>query len=111
MEIKAGAQARLPKPQVQPVDLAKRLETKSEMLAQRLFERRKEMHRLIGEKTYQGSEVSIDDRREEYTTLKSSPDLLFQTIVDNAMIGASGELRINRKLLDAFEELGDARPT
>ena len=108
MEIKAGAQARLPKPQVQPVDLAKRVETKVEMLAQRLFERRKEMHRLIGEKTYQGNEVSIAERREEFNTLKSSPDLLFQTLVDNAMIGASGELRINKKLLDAFEELAGA---
>ena len=111
MEIKAGAQSRLPKPEIQPVDLAARLEKKAEMLAQSLFKKRAEMHRLIGEKTYQGSEVSIDERREEFSTLKASPDLLFQTIVDNVMIGADGELRINRKLLDAFEELGDARPT
>ena len=111
MEITAGAQARLPKPQVQPVDLAKRMETKVEMLAQRLYEKRREMHRLIGEKTYTGKEVSIKARREEFSTLKSSPDLLFQTIVDNVMIGANGELRINKKLLDAFEELADARPT
>ena len=111
MEIKAGAQSRLPKPEIQPVALAARLEKKAEMLAQRLFEKRKEMHRLIGEKTYQGSEVSLDERREEFSTLKASPDLLFQTIVDNVMIGADGELRINRKLLDAFEELVNARPT
>ena len=111
MEIKAGAQSRLPKPEVQPVDLAARLEKKAEMLARRLFEKRKEMHRIIGEKTYQGQEVPDEARREEYNTLRASPDLLFQTIVDNVMIGADGELRINRKLLDAFEELGDARPT
>ena len=111
MEITAGAQARLPKPEVQPVDLAQRMETKVEMLAQRLYEKRKEMHRLIGEKTYKGKEVSVEARREEFSTLKSSPDLLFQTIVDNTMIGANGELRVNRKLLDAFEELGNAGAT
>ena len=104
-EIRAGAQARLPKPKVQPIDLAERLEEKTELLAQRLFDKRKEMHRLIGEKTYQGKEVSIEERRDEFSTLKASPDLLFQTLVDNAMIGANGELRINKKLLDAFEEL------
>jgi len=60
MEITAGAQARLPKPEVQPVDLAQRMETKVEMLAQRLYEKRKEMHRLIGEKTYKGKEVSVE---------------------------------------------------
>ena len=105
MEIRAGAHARLPKPEVQPVDMAARLEKKTELLAQRLVEKRKEMHRLIGEKTYQGQEVPIEERRAEFNTLKASPDLLFQTLVDNAMIGADGELRINKKLLDAFEEL------
>ena len=106
MEVRAGAQARLPKPETQPVDLSARLEKKAEMLAGGLYERRKEMNRLLGEKTYQGEEVPVEERRAQYRDLKASPDLLFQTIVDNTMIGADGQLRVSKKLLDAFEELG-----
>ena len=87
-----------------PDSLNTRLLTKAKMLSDRLFERRKELSKSLGE-PIKGSQLSSTERKTQYKELISSQEMLFNSIAGAAIVGRDGKLRISTKMIDAFREL------
>ena len=77
---------------------------KAQMLSDRLFERRKELAKSLGEPV-KGSKLSLADRKTQYQEMIASRELLFNSIAGAAIVGRDGQLRISTKMIDAFREL------
>lgn len=95
----------MPEQEVQAA-LSTKLQKKAHLLAQRLLQRRKELKKLVGESPYGGDALSLKERRAQYQELRGSRELLLDALADGCTIGRNGELRINKKLLEAFMEFG-----
>ena len=100
--VKAGRQRR--EDTEKPDSLNTRLLTKAKMLSDRLFERRKELAKSLGE-PIKGSKLSSKERKTQYQELISSQEMLFNSIAGAAIVGRDGKLRISTKMIDAFREL------
>ncbi len=87
-----------------PDSLNTRLLTKAKMLSDRLFERRKELSKSLGE-PIKGSKLSSKERKIQYQELIASQEMLFNSIAGAAIVGRDGKLRISTKMIDAFREL------
>jgi hypothetical protein len=77
------------------------------MLSDRLFERRKELAKSLGEPV-KGQQLSSTERKTQYKELIASQEMLFNSIAGAAIVGRDGKLRISTKMVDAFRELSDA---
>ena len=87
-----------------PDSLNTRLQTKAKLLSDRLFERRRELGKALGE-PLKGSQLSSTERKQQYTDLISSQGMLFNALAGAAIVGRDGRLRLSTKMVDAFVEL------
>ena len=87
-----------------PDSLNTRLLTKAQMLSDRLFERRKELRKQLGE-PLKSSKLSPTERKTQYRELIASPEMLFNALAGAAIVGRAGELRLSTSMVDAFTEL------
>ncbi len=101
-----GHKSPRPSTEIQPVELSAILRKKVALLAESLFEKRHERRKLMGGAPYKGDPVSKEERKTQYQELKGSRALLLNAIADNSTVGAGGELRVSKKLLESFVELG-----
>lgn len=92
----------LPKPQ--PDSLSTKLQVKAEMLSDRLYERRGELHKRMGESLL-STELSPTERLQQYRDLVSSKEMLIKALAGAAIVGRDGRLRISTAMVDAFVEL------
>ena len=88
-----------------PDSLSSRLLAKATMLSDRLFERRKELRKSLGE-PIKGAKLPKSKRQTQYKELIASREMLFNSIAGAAIVGRTGELRISTAMVDAFVELG-----
>ena len=92
-----------------PTDsLNTRLLTKAKLLSDRLFERRKELAKSLGE-PIKGSQLSATERKTQYKELIASQEMLFNSIAGAALVGRDGNLRLSTAMVKAFIELGGTR--
>ena len=89
-----------------PDSLNTRLMAKAQLLSDRLFERRKELAKSLGEPV-KGEELSSTNRKQQYKDMLSSPEMLFNALAGAAIVGRDGKLRISTKMVEAFVELAD----
>ncbi len=87
-----------------PDSLNTRLLAKATMLSDRLFERRKELGKTLGEPV-KGQKLPQEERKTQYKELIASQEMLFNSIAGAAIVGRDGKLRISTKMIDAFKEL------
>ena len=87
-----------------PDSLDSRLMAKATMLSDRLFERRKELRKSLGQ-PIKGEKLSQAERKQQYTELIASQEMLFNSIAGAAIVGRDGKLRISTRMIDAFREL------
>jgi len=92
-------------PEHEPDSLNTRLQIKAQLLSDRLFERRKELGKTLGE-PLESSQLSPTERKQQYIDLISSRELLFNSLAGAAIVGRDGKLRISTAMVDAFIELG-----
>jgi hypothetical protein len=92
-------------PEQEPDSLNTRLQTKAKLLSDRLFERRKELGKTLGE-PLKGNQLSPTERKQQYLDMISSKELLFNSLAGAAIVGRDGRLRISTAMVDAFVELG-----
>ena len=83
-----------------------RLMAKAKLLSDRLFERRRELGKSLGEPV-KSDTVSQSERKAQYKELIASQELLFNSIAGAAIVGRDGRLRLSTKMVDAFVELSD----
>ena len=91
-------------PEPQPDSLNTRLQAKAKMLSDSLFERRKSLHKTMGEPLKSG-ELSPTERKAQYKELVASREMLIKALAGAAIVGRDGRLRISTAMLDAFKEL------
>ena len=87
-----------------PDSLNPRLQTKAKLLSDRLFDRRKELGKALGE-PLKGGQLSSSMKKQRYTDLISSQGMLFNALAGAAIVGRTGELRLSTKMVEAFVEL------
>ena len=97
-------EAKAPPPQT----LNERLAAKVTLLTERLYERRKALLENTRD-SFQSTEVSLEERREQYQVLRASPALMLKGLAGASIIGKDGRLRISNKMLDALTELSNDR--
>ena len=90
----------------EPDSLNTRLQAKAKLLSDRLFERRKELGKSLGEPV-KSSQLSSEERKSQYKELISSQELLFGSLAGASIVGRDGRLRISTKMVEAFVELSD----
>ncbi len=91
-----------------PTDsLNTRLLAKAKLLSDRLFERRKELGKSLGEPV-KSDKLSQTERKTQYKELIASQEMLFNSLAGAAIVGRDGKLRISTAMVDAFKELSDA---
>ena len=90
-----------------PDTLNARLMAKATMLSDRLFERRKELRKSLGE-PLKSSKIDKPERKSQYKELIASKEMLFNSIAGAAIVGRDGKLRISTDMITAFVELSDA---
>ncbi len=93
-------------PEHPPDSLSTRLLAKAELLSDRLFERRAELGKSLGEPV-KSNQLSSKERKTQYKELISSKELLWNSLPGAASVGRAGRLRISTKMVDAFKELAD----
>ena len=93
-------------PEPQPDSLSTKLQAKAKLLSDRLYERRGELHKKMGEPLKSG-ELSPTERVQQYKDLISSKEMLIGAIAGAAIVGRDGKLRISTAMVDAFVELSD----
>ena len=103
--VRAGRQKREDK-LPEPDSLNTRLMAKAQLLSDRLFERRKELAKSLGDPV-KGQKLSSPDRKQQYKDMISSPEMLFNALAGAAIVGSGGELRISTKMVTAFRDLRD----
>ena len=91
-------------PEPQPDSLSTRLQAKAKMLSDSLFERRRSLHKTMGEPLKSG-ELSPAERKAQYKELVASRELLIKALAGAAIVGRAGQLRISTSMVDAFREL------
>lgn len=91
----------------EPDSLSTKLQVKAKMLSDRLFERRRELHKTMGE-PLKGDKLSATERKQQYKELIASKELLIGALAGAAIVGRDGRLRISTAMVDAFAELSDA---
>lgn len=91
-------------PEHEPDSLNERLQAKAKMLSDRLFERRRELGKTLGE-PLKSSQLSAEERKTQYKELVASRELLFNALAGAAIVGRDGKLRISTAMVDAFKEL------
>ena len=74
------------------------------MLSDRLFERRKELAKSLGE-PLKGENLPQKERKTQYKELIASQEMLFNSLAGAAIVGRDGRLRISTAMVDAFREL------
>jgi len=89
-----------------PDSLNTRLMAKAQLLSARLFERRKELGKTLGEPV-KSDTLSRTERKQQYKELIASQEMLFNSIAGASIVGRDGRLRISTKMVDAFVELSD----
>ncbi|KKM99742.1 hypothetical protein LCGC14_1144900 [marine sediment metagenome] len=94
-------------PDVPTDTLNARLQAKAKLLSDRLFERRKELGKSLGE-PLKSNEIDSKERSAQYKELIASQEMLFNSIAGAAIVGRDGKLRLSTKMVDAFVELSDA---
>ena len=87
-----------------PDSLNTRLMAKARLLSDRLFERRKELGKSLGEPV-KSNELPQSERKTQYKEMIASQELLFNSLAGAAIVGKDGKLRISTKMVDAFREL------
>ena len=87
-----------------PDSLNTRLLAKARLLSDRLFERRKELGKALGEPV-KSDKLSQTERKTQYKELIASQEMLFNSIAGAAIVGRDGKLRISTKMVEAFKEL------
>ena len=93
-------------PEPQPDSLSTRLQAKAKMLSDSLFERRRALHKTMGE-PLKGSQLSATERKQQYQELIASREMLIKALAGAAIVGRDGRLRISTAMVDAFTELSD----
>ena len=88
----------------EPDSLNTRLMAKAQLLSDRLFERRKELAKSLGDPV-KGQKLSAPDRKQQYKDMISSPEMLFNALAGAAIVGRDGQLRISTAMVDAFKKL------
>ncbi len=83
-----------------------RLLAKAQLLSDRLFERRKELGKSLGEPV-KSDKLSQTERKTQYKELIASQEMLFNSIAGAAIVGRDGRLRLSTKMVEAFVELSD----
>ena len=78
------------------------------MLSDRLFERRKELRKSLGN-PIKSEKLSKAERKAQYKELIASREMLFNSLAGAAIVGRDGRLRISTAMVDAFVELGANR--
>ena len=94
-------------PEQQPISLNAKLQIKAEALSDRLFERRRALHKTMGEPLKSG-QLSATERKAQYKELTASNEMLIKALAGAAIVGRDGRLRISNSMVDAFKELSDA---
>ena len=102
--VRAGRQRR--EDTDKPDSLNTRLLAKATMLSDRLFERRKELSKTLGEPV-KGEKLSRVERKGQYKELIASQEMLFNALVGAVIVGRDGRLRLSTKMVDSFRELKD----
>lgn len=102
--IKTGRQPR--EPVDKPATLDERLQAKARLLSDRLFERRQELGKTLGD-PLKSEKLSPTERKQQYTDLISSNEMLMSALAGAAVVGRDGRLRLSTKMVDAFIELSD----
>ena len=100
--IKVGRQK--PEDMEKPISLSGRNMAKAKRLSDNLLERRRSLHKTMGE-PFKGAQLSDVDRKRQYKDVISSRDILMNALVGAAIIGRDGRLRIRTDMVDAFREL------
>jgi hypothetical protein len=95
-------------PEKPPDSLNARYQAKAQMLSDRLFMRRGELHKTMGE-SFASTELSPTERLKQYQELIASKEMLVKALAGAAIVGRDGRLRISTKMVDAFAELSDAK--
>ena len=99
---------RQPQEKVGPPDsLNTKLQVKAQMLSDSLYERRKSLHKTMGE-SFASTELPPTERLQQYKDMISSKEMLIGAIAGAAIVGRDGRLRLSTKMVDAFVELSDA---
>ena len=91
----------------QPGSLNERHQAKAQMLSDSLFERRRSLHKTMGE-PFKSGQLSATERKAQYKEMIASQELLLKAISGAAIVGRDGRLRLSNKMVDAFVELSDA---
>ncbi len=87
-----------------PADLADRMEMVSNISAQRLFARMKELRKNIGARPWRGLPVSTDELRERYASIRHDKEALSSVIGENSKVNKEGKLLVKRDLVKKFIE-------
>lgn len=94
-------------PEPQPDSLNARNQAKAKMLSDRLFERRRSLHKTMGE-SFASAELSPTERLAQYQELIASKETLVKALAGAAIVGRDGRLRISTAMVDALAELSSA---
>ena len=105
MDIRAGRHKQEAKEK--PDSLNTRLQAKAQLLSDRLFERRKELGKTLGD-PLKSEQLSPTERKQQYTDLIASRTMLYNSLAGAAIVGRDGRLRLSTKMIEAFMELSDA---
>jgi hypothetical protein len=84
--------------------LNERHQAKAKMLADSLMDRRRSLHKTMGE-PFKGTKLSATERQTQYQELISSKEMLINALAGAAIVGRDGRLRISTSMVDAFAEL------
>ena len=79
---------------------ADRLQLKSKLLAERLYEKRKVKIEAVGGKPYLGEQLTKDQRLAQYGQMRRDPDAWAQIIAQVGRPKEDGRLLIPKKLLE-----------
>ena len=93
-------------PEIQPDSLSTKLQVKAQLLSDRLYERRGELHEKMGG-PLKSKDLSPTERVQQYNDLISSKEMLIQALAGAAIVGRDGRLRISTAMVDAFAELSN----
>ncbi len=91
-----------------PDSLSARNQVKAQVLSDSLFERRANLQKAAGE-PFGAHELSPTERKQQYTDMISSNQMLMSALAGAAIIGRDGRLRISTKMVDAFVELSGVK--
>ena len=104
-KVRVGKQKR--EPIGEPDSLSARQMVKARVLADRLFDRRENLRKQLGD-PLKSAKLSSKERKTQYKELIASREMLFNSLAGAAIVGRDGKLRISTAMVDALVELSGA---